>query len=121
VSQPVRTDALAREARERAELAVVRRDGTLALEACDALSELFGAGYRLSVLGDPAATPARPIKMRARFEGACAACGAPIAPNDPVWGPASHRRGSSHSTTPTKLIPSVSCAVARSCACRPPR
>jgi hypothetical protein len=85
MNQPVRTDVLAREARERAELAAASRDGALALEACDALSELFAAGYRLFPLAEPGELAAKPIQMRARFEGSCAACGAPIAVGAPIW------------------------------------
>lgn len=50
---PVQTDIAAREARERAELATARRDGELALEACDMLSELFRSAYRLTALAEP--------------------------------------------------------------------
>lgn len=85
MTQPLRIDMQAREARERAELAAARRDGELALEACDMLSELFGAGFRLFPLADPSAVEAKPVRMRARFEGACAECGAPITVGDSVW------------------------------------
>jgi hypothetical protein len=85
MNQPVKTDGLAREARERAEGAAATRDGTLALEACDALSELFAAGYRLFPLADPDEVAAKPVRMRARYEGSCAVCGAPIAVDDAVW------------------------------------
>lgn len=84
-NRPLRGDIDARAARERVELAAAQRDGTLAIEACDMLAELFRAGYRVSALGDPAAITARPVKMRARYEGLCAACGAPIAIDDPIY------------------------------------
>lgn len=85
MTQPVRADANAREARERAELAAANRDSAQALEACSLLAELFRSGYRLTALAEPAAIPAKPVRMRARFEGSCAECSAPIAPNDFVF------------------------------------
>jgi hypothetical protein len=81
-TRPVRTDIAARETIERAERASMQRDGTLALEACDLLSELTRAGYRLFPLADPSAIAARPVTLRARYAGSCSACGAPIAIDD---------------------------------------
>jgi hypothetical protein len=81
----LKTDVAAREALERAERAAVERDGTLALEACDMLAGLRHAGYRLTPLANPEAVTARPVRLRARYEGICASCGAEIAVDDPVW------------------------------------
>ena len=85
MNRPLKSDIDARMARERAELACAQRDGTMALEACDMLSELFHAGYRLSALADPAAIAARPVQIRAQYDGMCSTCGAPIAIDDKVY------------------------------------
>lgn len=85
MNAPLQSDVVARSARERVELAAAQRDGSLAIEACDMLTELFSAGYRLFPLADSAATPARPVRMRARYDGLCASCGAPISVDQAVW------------------------------------
>lgn len=82
--KPLKSDCDARNARERCELAAAQRDGTLALEACDMISELMRAGYRLMALADPDDIAARPVRLRARYDGLCAKCGAPIAIDDPI-------------------------------------
>jgi hypothetical protein len=78
-------DAVARAARERAELAVLRSDAGMALEACRLMVELFAAGFRLFDL--PAASaPAVPKEITAMYDGRCVQCRAPIAAGDRiVW------------------------------------
>lgn len=78
-------DALARVARERAELAVVERDPLKALEACRMMVELFAAGFRLFDLPASSA-PAAPKEITAMYDGRCVQCRAPIAAGDRiVW------------------------------------
>lgn len=76
-------DAVARSAREKAELAVVRSDAGMALEACRMMVELFDAGFRLFDL--PAASAATPPReITALYDGRCVACRAPIAAGDRI-------------------------------------
>jgi hypothetical protein len=76
-------DARARAARERCELAVVRSDGALALDACRMMAELFDAGFRLLELA-PDAGPAVPVEIVALYDGRCTHCRAPVAAGDRV-------------------------------------
>lgn len=76
---PTRADVAAREARERCESRADRCD------ACAMHAELYRSGYRLSALAEPSSVIAKPVKLRARYAGNCAACGAPIDVDDPVW------------------------------------
>lgn len=83
--QAMKSDVAAREALDRVLLAVAQRDPERALEACAMVAELARAGYRLSALGDPTAIAARAVRMRAQYDGLCAACGAPVRVDDPIF------------------------------------
>jgi len=85
VNQPVRTDIAAKQALDRLSRASRERDGALALEAADMICELVRTGYTLFPLADPTEVAARPVRLRARHEGACAACCAPIAVGEAIW------------------------------------
>lgn len=68
-------DAKARKAREMVELAVVRRDPAYALEACDALDELFGCGWTLWERPHSSVTETKPVKFALKKSDAlCAEC-----------------------------------------------
>lgn len=73
----VRTDVAARAARERAE--------GCSCEGCALHAELYRAGYVLFPLAEPGAVAARPVRLKSKYEGSCAACSAPIAVGDTIW------------------------------------
>jgi hypothetical protein len=81
VSQAVKSDVATRVARERADLAVARRDGALALEACDMHLDLYSQGYTMWPLAvdTPGSKP-----FAAKYSGTCAACQGPVAVGEPV-------------------------------------
>jgi len=81
----VRTDIAAKQALDRLSRASRERDGALALEAADMVSELVRSGYVLMELDATGTVAARPVKLRCRSEGYCAACGDPVAVGDEIW------------------------------------
>ena len=78
-------DAVARSARERAELAVATGNGAQALEACKLLDELFRAGYALREVAPDEVLEVKPVLMAARYAAKCATCGKQIAVDDFMW------------------------------------
>jgi hypothetical protein len=84
-NQPVRTDLDARRALDRLSRASRERDGALALEAADMVCELVRVGYVLFPLADPGEVAAKPVRMRSKYEGACAACDQPIAVGEFIY------------------------------------
>jgi hypothetical protein len=85
VNQPVRTDIAAKQALDRLSRASRERDAALALEAADMVSELVRTGYVLLELDTTGEVAARPVKLRCRHEGYCAACGEPIAVGEAIY------------------------------------
>lgn len=82
---PVSTDVQVRETFELGMRALAERDGTMALEAWARTHEHRRAGYAFVQLAGSDGVAPKPVRLRARYEGRCAACEAPIAIDDPVW------------------------------------
>lgn len=85
MTAPVRSDIAAKQALDRLSRAAREQDGALALEAAAMITELVRAGYALLALADPSEVAARAVKLKARHEGACVLCCAPIAVGDSIW------------------------------------
>ncbi len=76
-------DAEARAAREQCELAAVRGDAPMALEACRKMARLFDCGFRLFDLPE-SCKPQPPKELTAMYDGRCVECRAPIAAGDRI-------------------------------------
>jgi DNA-directed RNA polymerase subunit RPC12/RpoP len=78
-SRPLKVDVALRDWHDR------QRANTDNCDICAQGAEFERAACRMVELAPMSAIAARPVRMRARYDGLCAACGAPIIIDDPIW------------------------------------